>query len=132
MELSSDAVLDSSVLVALFIDGDSSHTRAYEIVSSMAGRMYVPYIAIEETASILTYRFSKSQADEFIRFIMNDVRVVVVDSMAESDMATFLKTQKKISFADISVMSLASRMGLRLITFDKQMDREFKRATSTI
>ena len=129
---SESAVVDSSVLVALFIDGDSNHARAYEIISMAAGHLYVPYIAVEETASILTYRLSKGLADQFITFIQNDARIVVVDSAVERDMETFLKTHKRISFADISIMSVASHMGLRLITFDKQMEREFQKAARTI
>ena len=125
-------VFDSSVWIALFVDSDAHHGAALKALEQSVGQIYVPYIVIEEVATLLTYKQSKEQADKFITFIKDDARTVVVDSTIEGDMELFLKNPRRMSFADISIMAFASRMGLQLITFDKEMEREFQKATNIV
>lgn len=122
-------VFDSSVWIALFVDSDVHHPKALEALEQTRDAVYVPYIVIEETASLLTYRQSKELADSFVTFVLNDARIIVVDSTAMRDMDIFLKIRKRMSFADISIMTFAHNMGLELVTFDKQMEREFGRVS---
>ena len=125
-------VFDSSVWIALFVDSDTHHGAALQALEQSVGQIYVPYIVIEEVATLLTYKQSKEQADKFITFIKDDARTVAVDSTIERDMELFLKNPRRMSFADIAIMAFASRMGLQLVTFDKEMKREFQKATHTI
>ena len=125
-------VFDSSVWIALFVDSDVHHARALDALEKVDDAVYIPYIVVEETASLLTYRESKALADKFLTFISNDARMVIVDSTARRDIDIFLKTRKRMSFADISIMTFASSMRFDLVTFDKQMEREFRKATRSI
>ena len=125
-------VFDSSVWIALFVDSDAHHGAALQALEQAAGLIYVPYIVVEEVATLLSYKQSKEQADKFITFIKDDARTVAADSTIERDMELFLKNPRRMSFADISIMAFASRMGLSLVTFDKEMEREFQKATRTI
>lgn len=123
-------VFDSSVWIALFIDSDVHHAKALEFLKSATGFIYVPYIVIEETATLITYKQSKEQADKFVAFIKDDARTVIADSMAERDIDMFLRNPRRMSFADVSIMTFARSMSLRLRTFDKEMEREFAKAAA--
>ena len=119
-------VFDSSVWVALFMDSDVHHAEALAALAEQQGSIYVPYIAMQETATVLTYKCSKQQADRFINFLLNDPRIIISHNDGRQDAETFLRHHQKMSFADISITAFAQRMGLRLVTFDKQMLRVFR------
>lgn len=126
MALESNAcVLDSSVWVALFLDGDTNNKKAEEIFKTIAGPIYIPYIVLAEVATVLTYRHSKSQADNFVRFLSGDARCVIMESRSSEDSAAFLRSDTKMSFADIAVIEYARSLGATLVTFDKQMKRAY-------
>jgi|SRR3989344_6636203 len=120
-------LLDSSVWIALFAEKDAHHTRALQVFNDIAGTIYLPYIVVEETASVLTYKHSKRHADTFVAFVFDHPRLAVIESTTRSDIEAFLNSTKKMSFADIGIVALAIRMRLKLVTFDKQMEREFGR-----
>ena len=128
MELDvSSCVLDSSVWVALFLDGDTNHEKAAEIFDSITRRVYVPYVVLSEVATALTYKFSKRQADKFLQFVTDNERFSLIDNRYATDVPAFLKFADRISFADIAIIGTALTMESTLITFDKQMKKLYER-----
>ncbi len=123
-------VVDSSVWVALFIDGDSSHAEAGKIIDSLAGYIYVPYIVLSETATVITNKYSKEQANNFLHFISGDTRCTIVDNSYSTDMKAFLDCPEMLSFPDISIITFAVQHQAQLITFDRKMRKEFSRVSA--
>ena len=120
-------LLDSSVWIALFVEADAHHMRALQIFKGITGTIYVPYIVIEETASMLAYKHSKQHADTFVSFIARHPRCTIADSNARIDIEMFLQTSLRISFADISIIALSLLTRSELVTFDAEMQKEFHR-----
>lgn len=125
-------VLDSSVWVAFFIDGDVQHAKALCAVDeALGGRVYIPYIVLAEVATVVANKHSKAQADNFLRFVSADSRCILVDNSYAVDLPVFLDCDESISFPDASIVAFALRYGARLITFDTAMRGSFSRARGT-
>ena len=114
-------IIDSSVWVALFLDFDSNHSKAADIFSSINDRILLSYGVISEVVTVLTYKHSKKQADSFLSFISDNQDIVLMENQIVPEIKFFLKQSAKISFTDISLLYLAGKFKLILITFDKQL-----------
>lgn len=114
-------LIDSSVWVALFLEFDSNHKKAEEIISKLEGKIYLPYNVIVEVASVLTYKHSKKQANNFLDYIEDNKDIILLENELKSEIEFFKKIDKKVSFVDISLIFLSKRLDLNLITFDSQM-----------
>jgi len=114
-------LIDSSVWVALFLEFDSNHKKAEEIISKLEGKIYLPYNVIVEVASVLTYKHSKKQANNFLDYIEDNKDIVLLENELKSEIEFFKKIDKKVSFVDISLVFLSKKLDLDLITFDSQM-----------
>lgn len=114
-------IIDSSVWVALFLDFDSLHKKAAEIFSDINDKIYLPYCVISETATVLAYKHSKNQADNFLEFISSNSDIVLINNEAINEINYYKEINKKISFTDSSLIYLSRRYDLLLITFDKQI-----------
>lgn len=114
-------IVDSSVWVALFLDFDSLHKKAAEIFSDINDKIYLPYCVISETATVLTYKHSKNQADNFLEFISSNSDIVLINNDAINEIDYYKGIDKKISFTDSSLIYLSKKYDLLLITFDKQI-----------
>lgn len=125
-------LFDSSAWIAIFKKNDPHHSAARQAFEEARGTIYIPYIVIAETATHLVYKHSREQAERFVRFISSHPRIVPVDASAAQDMDAFLNSNKEMSFADFAIIAYAIRMQLTLITFDKEVEREFKKATRTL
>ena len=116
-------LLDSSVWVALFLDFDSQHKKAKSVFNALKGVMYVPYCVASETATVLAYKHSKEQADNFIRFIENNQDVLLLDDSIEEEMGFYTSVSAKISFTDAALVFLSGKLKANLVTFDKQLKK---------
>ena len=114
-------IIDSSVWVALFLDFDSLHKKAAEIFSDINDKIYLPYCVISETTTVLTYKHSKDQADNFLEFISSNSDIVLINNETINEIDYYKEINKKISFTDSSLIYLSKRYDLLLITFDKQI-----------
>ncbi|NIA10007.1 MAG: PIN domain-containing protein [Nitrospiraceae bacterium] len=114
-------LIDSSVWVALFLEFDSNHKKAEEIIPKLEGKIYLPYNVIVEVTSVLTYKHSKKQADNFLDYIEDNKDIVLFENELKPEIEFFKKIDKKISFVDISLIFLSKKLDLNLITFDSQM-----------
>ena len=120
-------LIDSSVWVALFLDFDSQHKKAAKIFSQIDGKMYMPYNVIVEVATVLTYKHSKKQADNFLEFIIDNKDIILIENQTLPEISFFKKVNSRISFTDASLIFIAEKMNLTLITFDKQIIKVIKK-----
>ena len=120
-------LLDSSVWVSLFLDCDLLHERAVEVFSQINSKIYIPYCVVVEVATVLTYKHSKNQANNFLEYVENNNDIVLFENQIFSEIDFFKKIDSKISFTDASLIFLANKMNLRFITFDKQIIQILKR-----
>ena len=127
----SSCVFDTSVWVGLFHPSDIHHEAARQAFSSVEWRIHIPYAALLETATVLTYKVSKEQADKFLDFILHDERCSVVSPDRDAECALFAGVAAKISFADMAIIQTAFRYQVPLITFDKQMKKIYERSLHT-
>jgi predicted nucleic acid-binding protein len=114
-------IVDSSVWVALFLDFDSLHKKAAEIFSDINDKIYLPYCVLSETATVLTYKHSKNQADNFLEFISSNSDIILINNDVINEIDYYKEIDKKISFTDSSLIYLSKKYDLLLITFDKQI-----------
>ncbi len=115
-------IIDSSVFVAFYYEGDVHHNSAVEILKSIEDNFIVihPYV-ISEVATVLTYKVSKELSDIFISDIMatENVHIITPDITGESNF--FVEQSRKMSFVDTSLVYWAKRMSVNLVTFDRQI-----------
>ena len=115
-------VIDSSVFIAFYYEGDQNHENALKLIKEISGKILIvhPYV-ISEVVTVLTYKVSKEIAEKFLSDVINvdDVHIPNPDVLLESEFFIFQK--KKISFTDTTIVYLAKKLNTKLITFDKQM-----------
>lgn len=121
--MTSDAfVIDSSVFVAFYYAGDSQHVNAKRVMAELQEKTLIvhPYI-IQETATVLTYKFGFEVAQHFLADITMSGNVIIPPVNMAMDIEGFLQLKKKISFADSAILQLATSMNAHLVTFDEQI-----------
>ena len=120
-------LVDSSVWVALFLDFDTQHLKAQRLFLKIKGRIYLPYCVLNETATILAYKHSKKQADQFLNFIVENRDIGVLEDNSSEEMSFYKSLNTRISFTDATLLLFAKRLKVSLLTFDKQLERLAKR-----
>lgn len=120
-------ILDSNIFIAFYFRGDTLHQEAIKLVKSLNNcEILVPYCVIQEVTTILTYRLGKKVADNFIDDISNAHNCFLIDNNIYEEIIFFRKTNKKLSFTDLSLIFLAKKYKAPLITFDKQLRNFYK------
>ena len=72
-------VIDSSVLVAFYDDGDVHHVDALIVMKEIQGRnVLVHSYVIQEVATILCYRFGSLLAKRFLEDVINSENVFLI------------------------------------------------------
>ena len=120
-------IIDSSVFVALYYAGDSDHADAVKVMGELNAKTLIihPYV-IAETATVLTYKLGHSIAQEFLTSVFAwNVYIAPVDVRDDSEY--FQNLGKKISFTDASLINLANKLNVPIVTFDRQIISLLKR-----
>ena len=122
MELSSRIVVDSSVLIALYLKGDFQHQKANLIFSETINSTLIihPFV-IQETATVLAYKGGIILAQKFLRDICNAQNIHIPETNINEEIKNYLNVTRRVSFTDMSIILLASREKAQLLSFDKQM-----------
>lgn len=115
------SILDSSVWVALYLDFDSNHQKAKTIFSKIKGNLVITNLILEEVATVLTYKHSREQSDNFINFVISSSDVDFIDYEFDSLLNFHLKHKHKISLTDSSLLFISNKLKVELISFDKQL-----------
>jgi len=116
-------LLDSSVWVALFLDFDTQHAKAKRIFPKLQGKIYLPYCVIIEVVTVLVYKHSKEQANQFILFIEQNQDIKLLDDELAEEIRFYKSLQARISFVDAALLFLSKKLKTKLVTFDQQLQR---------
>lgn len=121
-------IVDSSVFIAFYSQADAHHDKAVALLKDLGDCMLIvsPFV-VQEVSTVLTYRFGLSSGEKFLRSLVSAKNVFVPPLDIFGDIDYYLTVHKKISFTDASLLCLAKRMNVQLLTFDKQMLASFKK-----
>ncbi len=120
-------LIDSSLWVALFLDFDTQHNKATQLFKKLKGPIDLPYCVVSEVVTILAYKHSKEQADNFLSFIEYNRDITLLDNSLSDEMMFYKSVQSKISFTDAALLFLVKKLNANLVTFDKQLARIHKK-----
>lgn len=122
------SLVDSSVWVALYLDDDTQHAKAEQLIETLTAPFYLPYGVLAETAAILTYKGSKAQADQFIRFVEASDQIIYLEPDWRSDLKAFREITSRISFIDAVLLRLSRTLkNVTLASYDQQLLRLYRR-----
>ncbi len=116
-------LIDSSVWVALFLDFDTQHAKAERLFSKLKGRIYLPYCVLNEVATVLAYKHSKKQADQFLSFAEKNRDINFIEDSSAEEISFYRSLDVTLSFSDAALLLLKKRLKANLITFDQQLER---------
>lgn len=119
-------LFDTSVWVALFLENDAHHDEALRIWREFQESVLLPYIVVAETASVLTYKHFKQQANKFLQFISESPRIVPYQNQFRPEAEFFMRFNRRLSFADYAVLYISRAENCPLVTFDSQMRSVFR------
>ena len=122
-------LFDSSVWVALFLDFDTQHTKSKQFFSKLKGKIYLPYCVLNEVATVLAYKHSKKQADQFLSFVEENHDIDLIEDSSAEEISFYKSLNARISFSDAALLLFIGRLKTNLFTFDKQLNRLAKRYT---
>ena len=120
-------LVDSSVWIALFLDFDTQHKKAELLFAKLKGAIYLPYCVLNEVTTILAYKHSKRQADQFLDFIKENPSINLLHDSVSEEMTFYRTLQARLSFTDAALLLFSKTTKAELLTFDKQLQRLIKR-----
>lgn len=122
-------VVDSSVWIALFLDDDSQHAKAVDIIESLGDAwIKMPYGVVLEVTTVLSRKESKALADKFVEFVRDNPHIDVVISLPGAEMGVFLEENGRLSFVDALLKHIALRENCTLVSFDKKLQASLQKA----
>lgn len=116
-------IVDSSVWIALFLDFDIQHKKAVRFFDGLRGTFYMPYCIVNEVTTVLAYKHSKQQADNFLNYAENNHDIVLIDDSFQEEISFYKSLPHKVSFTDAAFLFLSEKLSAELATFDKQLIR---------
>lgn len=125
-------LLDSNVWIALFNKEDSLHGQASNDFTKIIERkeeIIVTDYVILEVATILQQRAGQEMANSFLEHVLSaeGILLINIDEMAFTQVVEFFKKDRhKLSFVDASIVILNKNMGVKILTFDKDLTKEIK------
>ena len=123
-------LVDSSVWIALFLDDDSQHAKAVDVLRRIGdASIRIPYGVILETTTTLARKQSKQQANKFVEYVRANPQIEILMPFPLEDINVFLEEPDCLSFVDALLKGMSLRDGLALISFDKQLLNSLKRSS---
>lgn len=115
-------IVDSSVLIAFYIEDDSCHKEAFALLQEIErGTLLLHPYVIQEVVTVLVYKSGVALAKKFIADIQKAHNVTVLPVDVTREMKRFVSLNKRVSFADSSLIAAAEGYRFPLVTFDKQL-----------
>lgn len=122
-------IIDTSFFIALFLTNDINHSKAKEILiknNILKSDIILNNFIIEETSTILTYKHSNQLSFSFLESI-GIFNSIFPETWIYNYMDFYKSLNKKISFADSSIIYDWIIYNCELITFDKQQKNIFSK-----
>ncbi len=121
-------IIDSSVFIAYFNEGDSQHKKALTIFKTLnAEDILISEYVLLEVLTVIQNKVSKKFAFKLKDFILEyfSESILRSDIFFDETLSLFGSQYGKLSFVDVSLIVLSKKY--EIITFDKNL----KRAIST-
>lgn len=124
-------IIDSNVLIAVFLLEDSLHTRATQLVSQLKTQGTVFYtinLVLQESATVLSMRKGMTSARTFYAAVHNfvDQMVPFDEDVEKESWKIFLsETKKGTSFVDCALLASARHYKIdKIASFDRFYPKE--------
>ena len=129
-----NTLIDSDCLIAAFIQNDSNHNKAVDLMlkETERGSIYSLNLVIQESATVLSHKIGMEAAVLFIKKLQSlNLEIIDLDSSIEKEAwEIFLKqTKKGTSFIDCANLATANKYKLEKIL---SFDRFYKKHLSTV
>ncbi|MDV3278455.1 MAG: PIN domain-containing protein [Nitrososphaerales archaeon] len=130
--MTAEAVVDTSVLVDAMVEGAQKHSQAREQLAGLA-KITIPSVVLYELVWVLSrLDVGPEAALSAIEALVRNTKVVI----ATDDGGVSVKAMRRVAnektklsnFDDKVVLETALKSGLTLITYDRELDREWRRA----
>lgn len=119
--------LDSSFIIAAFLNSDADHGRAVEISRELVGeRLVMTSHNVEESVTFVAKRGSAEQAKNLALKLLfaSDIDIVFPDRETLKSAAEVLGRRGGLSMCDALAIVIMQEMGIRTIaSFDSDFDR---------
>jgi len=120
-------IFDTSFLVSFYHTGDSNHAKAMEIATSLENEeKMLPDTILFETITVLIYRAGMETAKNAYFELTSDPKTGFLhfDRQEREEIITeLLERHDKLSSADMSVAYLARKMGAKILSFDRNLNK---------
>ena len=117
-------IADSSFLVSLFLPFDVNHEKAKKQFVEVKDKIFIPNIILYETLTVLTYKGSPEEK-KFTYEKIKSNKNFIIDHLSSSELdeilEEFISSKRKISFEDHSIINIAKKGNLKILSFDKQI-----------
>ena len=120
-------ILDTSIYVSAFLEDDTNHELGLNILSNLNWKINIPYLVFQEVITVLTYKHSKKLAWDFVDFILEDNRFILINWEIIEEISFWQDIKNKISYIDIIVIYTAIKYSIKLYAFDKDMEKLYKK-----
>ena len=120
-------ILDTSIYISAFLENDANHEIWLNLIANLDWKINIPYLVFQEVITVLTYKHSKKLAWEFIDFIFDDDRFILTNWEHIEEISFWKEVSSRISYIDISIVYTAIKYNIRLYTFDKDMEKLYKK-----
>jgi len=133
----SDVVVDASVWVSRLVTGDVHHIRSqtwFEDQGASGGLLVAPVIALSEVAGAISRRTGQPKlAHQAVELILKlpGLRLVSIDR-ALAGLAAELAADYGLRGADAVYVATARRLGVALVTLDKEQFHRAQAILSTL
>lgn len=120
--------VDSSFLISLLYKNGSLHEKAKELFFYLwieKSIVIINNFIIEEVTTVFTYKWFINLVPYFYK-LLDSLNTNYSNLSIEDYKMFFLKLNKKISFADSSIILDSLKYKAKIVTFDEQLERIFK------
>ncbi len=118
-------VLDSSFLIAYFVEMDANNSRALELAERHEKEsMLLPDLVLYESLTLICYRKGAQGAKEAYEKISGNSQILLREFAMDEKreiLGRFLSQKAKLGFVDTAILYLAEKTGSGIISFDRQL-----------
>lgn len=124
-------IIDSSVIIAYFYEQDSQHDKARMILDDLfekEQKICFTDFVFSEIITVINLRAGYEKAKMVSDKLLNnkDVNLLCTDfDVFRKTMKRFESKITKLSFVDISLIEVAHEQDKKLITFDRELQKEY-------